>query len=185
MTRRLLNLLMVLSLLMCAAVVALWVRSYWVSDAVFLGTKSVERGAHSVSGTLALVENGMPNLRPRPGLRRERSDSRGSSPWVDASPLSLPNRAGFGYRETGLPAGHFRLPGGTDIFVPPVITGRMVLVPLWLPVVLFALLPAARLYRRVRPRYHAGRCQRCGYDLRASPGRCPECGATASVSTTG
>jgi hypothetical protein len=53
--------------------------------------------------------------------------------------------------------------------------------PLWLVAILALVLPIAwefghrRQYYR-RKRLQSGQCPDCGYDLRASPERCPECG---------
>ena len=60
-------------------------------------------------------------------------------------------------------------------------------VPYWLLLLIFAPLPlwVGTVYRarRIRAsRRKRGLCAACGYDLRASPGRCPECGARAKSS---
>jgi hypothetical protein len=61
---------------------------------------------------------------------------------------------------------------------------RAWLVPYWFPVLWLVLLPAARVVRvvrhsrRARHRRLRGLCPQCGYDCRATPERCPECGTT-------
>jgi hypothetical protein len=67
---------------------------------------------------------------------------------------------GFGYSNSIL------APGG----------GFKVVVPYWFVALLFATVFAGSVVvrRRGRP---VGTCSSCGYDLRATPNRCPECGA--------
>lgn len=58
--------------------------------------------------------------------------------------------------------------GGFDLFT----------IPIWFVMVVFAIAPTivwTRAHRR-RVRIRDGICVKCGYDLRATPDRCPECG---------
>ena len=56
--------------------------------------------------------------------------------------------------------------------------GRYGSVPFWFLVLVFAVPPALILRSELRRRRSGpGRCAACGYDLRATPDRCPECGA--------
>jgi len=59
-------------------------------------------------------------------------------------------------------------------------------VPLWAIALAFSALPVFRALRwrrrrRARRARSAGLCPACGYDLRATPERCPECGATPTA----
>jgi hypothetical protein len=57
--------------------------------------------------------------------------------------------------------------------------------PAWLVIAFLAVTPLVWLLARDRRsaraqhRTDAGRCPACGYDLRATPDRCPECGTAA------
>ena len=58
--------------------------------------------------------------------------------------------------------------------------GKRILVPHWFAFALTAAAPARWFVGRFRRRRASGLCPRCGYDLRATPGRCPECGTAAA-----
>ena len=63
----------------------------------------------------------------------------------------------------------------------PVVSDYTVTAPHWFLLLLFlapTIRPAARFFKQ-RSRIRKGRCLSCGYDLRGSPSRCPECGAAA------
>jgi predicted amidophosphoribosyltransferase len=51
--------------------------------------------------------------------------------------------------------------------------------PIWWVCLLLAIRPAVRLAGALGARRRKGQCEGCGYDLRASNDRCPECGQAA------
>lgn len=84
-----------------------------------------------------------------------------------------------------------KLPGGfeyersaaTD---PKQVSELYLFIPWWFLLTALAVLPTAwavgKAVRRARARRQAGLnfCPRCGYDLRATPDKCPECGREAA-----
>jgi predicted amidophosphoribosyltransferase len=52
----------------------------------------------------------------------------------------------------------------------------VVVIPWWVPTLVLAVPPLGMLRRR-RRRRDLCLCVSCGYDLRATPDRCPECGS--------
>lgn len=67
----------------------------------------------------------------------------------------------------------------------PQITIHCAIIPFWVPVLIGAL----AAYRLLPAAYPAGRCQKCGYDLKGVKEdggvmRCPECGTSSETART-
>jgi hypothetical protein len=168
MKRRLLNLLTVVSLLLCVAVAVLWVRSYWATARFewwSVGTGGYEFRVHGVytrAGNLGFYVGDYPPGLSRSGVyellyHRDRI-GRTSPPAVGTAGFAVVRSA---------PA-----PGQVDV------AWCELRVPYWPLLLVFGVAPVRRTARAMSgARFHRmGLCRRCGYDLRATPGRCPECG---------
>jgi hypothetical protein len=168
MRRKLFTLAAVVSAVLCVAACVLWVRSYSVSDhwywyhPVSVTDLSLSRGSFyfrelTMSGSQVLFS-----------LHTSGHESRTPPESTEAvAYLFRHGFAGFGIRRRA--PGQMRF---TDL-----------LVPVWPLIVVSSLIPAAWLYahRKRHVRRQAGRCSACGYDLRATPDRCPECGTVPAA----
>jgi hypothetical protein len=78
-----------------------------------------------------------------------------------------------------------RQPDGVISYDPPTAFSAIG-IPCWMPAAALGLIPALmvalHIWRIGRTRLQPGFCASCGYDMRATPDRCPECGLTPAPS---
>jgi hypothetical protein len=170
--RRTFNALSALALLLCVAAAALWVRSRSTRDAVQYAQVREVRVFYAISedGELLLARRSFPE-EYREAFEIFVGDV--GPRYVTLLGLVTPP-PDYVRRCAG-----FRISEGRDGDGGRLATTA---VPFWAIILLFALagVPAVRSAAggvRTRTRRRRRRCLSCGYDLRASPERCPECGA--------
>ena len=172
MRRKLFTLAAGTSAVLCVAVCVLWVRSYSVADVWGWGGRpDANVSVVSVYGRIwseYIREIGFTGGATRPpGIQGYYAMPVSGDPFRSWEPTW--SFCGFRWMESD------PLPGEP---IPTVL--RVLAVPHWALVLATGTLPGIWLVawrRRHRRAPSPGRCASCGYDLRATPDRCPECGA--------
>lgn len=175
--RRLPTLCSVISLLLCIALSALWVRSYFHVDRAYRLRPVVTRDGEGWSALGGWSDGGKLTLaRQVTGV------------WLICTQSEQAKNGAWGWHWHTYPYEHRPNDGGLlgklgfqyESLGPGMQFERhwYVGAPHWFLILLLAALPVARvtskLHRRRRIRH--GLCPSCGYDLRGTPDRCPECG---------
>jgi hypothetical protein len=176
MIRRAFSILSALSLVLCLATCILWVRGYWIEDGYSARCHLHYISLASYCGEIgcefgAVYGGGPQDLYTPTWVAGYRSLPVGRVPQSEYIHV-VEAQGSF----NNLPHYHdmlgFRWHPRTDRNWE--YRERGIAVPAWSLVVLTGLLPVIRAWRPRRFRF--GFCLSCGYDLRATPDRCPECG---------
>jgi hypothetical protein len=170
--RRLFTLCSAVSLVLCVAVLAVWGASYRVQ----FGTSWTEPKRLSNIGVTRGTLFASEVLNP-PGYAGTFGSPYGRRTAVVRPPTPLTT--------TNLLTAEWRFAGFEYLDRSPPRSFRRVAVPCWALAMALAAAPAL-WYRRRRTKLageRAGLCPACGYDLRATPDRCPECGAASQGHT--
>ena len=155
-----------ISLLLLCAVTVLWVRSYSVCDMVSCSSGKSFMSVHSARGRIYFQTYPDNPLKTFPDEWGHQSSS------VDSFVNTVSSDGGvLGFDHAVINMGIFESSWRE----------RWTAIPYYALFLLWAILPArtALGWRRLRKRVRRGLCPACGYDLRASPERCPECGTLA------
>ena len=170
-------------MLLCVALCVLWVRSYWVAEDVAISRPTFGANAFSAMGGLQLGGHILTHPSDTDLRRAERYHGdtfsyTDVSGWYLAYPMA--SRDHFAYRVLGF---DLDLGTGTRIFDDVRSHYVSVTAPYWSVIVLLLVAPGVWVVRRSRRNRgrRLGLCPSCGYDLRATRERCPECGTTAAA----
>ena len=194
MLRRLFTLASALSLVLFVGTAVLWVRSYWVADTFIRtltrylpnGVSDPDDPEHLGARALASIrsitfDRGHAIVRlqyrdeylDRDSFLSLPKDSFGAHYAWQSEPPSIDHHLHFwtiywwsGFSEDAV-----------TLFTPPPHRETDIGFPLWMVAAIFAVLPLRRVVVTLQSRRPgADTCTACGYDLRATVDRCPECG---------
>lgn len=180
-----------ISFLIALASTVLWARSYWIGDA-WQTIEIQHQGSETIQLTRAVIINrGTINFsraraeiselharsyRVQTNLLHDSSKHITFKPINDYLPIGQTTNSSmkicFGF-------------GWGRINAEPDLVGTAFLLPFWSIVVACSIIPSVNSIAALRKRRKdnlIGKCVNCGYDLRATIGRCPECGVVGKSS---